>query len=219
MTHEETDRRKLSAWLDAWRLDRALERGDEDPAAADAPADRRGAWRAREPDDAPPLRGLRTGEMLLLRPVTPLTARRPVYVAVLGASGTAGWWQVAPFGRFTTPATPDEIETGLPAQPLRVLCLWNEHAVSSRRLVTWAWRVGRIAKAALAAMRAAGDERRGPRLIHPLDPRQEYLDEERALWREWDRADRIAATETPAASAADPWEDAIAAEPPGSGYE
>jgi hypothetical protein len=221
---DRTDRKKLSIWMDEWRLDRALaaadgtdgEAGSED-AAAGLP---------RLAPGPPPsfADGLRVGDILLLKPVTPVTARRPTYVVVVAPGGAAGWWRVAPFARFSTPATPEEVATGLKAHPLRVLCLWNGHAVSARRLTAWAWRVSRIAPAALARIGGAGDGRRGPRLVHPLDPRHTYLDEERALWNEWDRAAQAADAAdapTPAengSAATDVWENARAAEDPAGDY-
>ena len=212
---DRTDREKLSLWMDEWRLDHAL-------AAADGPhgGDECGAGLSPHPFAD----GLRVGDILLLKPVTPLTARRPTYVVVVAPADDAGWWRVAPFSRLSTPATPEEVETGLKAHPLRVLCLWNGHAVPARRLTAWAWRVGRITKAALARIGAAGDGRRGPRLVHPLDPRHTYLDEERALWHEWDRAtqaadaaDAITPTES-GLEEIDLWQNAKAAENPKGEY-
>jgi hypothetical protein len=214
---DRTDRKKLSLWMDEWRLDRAL-------AAADG-TDRTQCGEECVAGLAPhPLEdGFRVGDILLLKPVTPLTARRPTYVVVVAPEGAAGWWRVAPFSRLATPATPEEVSTGLKAHPLRVLCLWNGHAVPARRLTAWAWRVGRIAQAALARIGAAGDARRGPRLVHPLDPRHTYLDEERSLWHEWDRAVQAAdaadaITPTENGSVIDLWEHARAAEDPTGEY-
>jgi hypothetical protein len=201
---DRTDREKLSLWMDEWLLDHAL-------AAADGThcGDECGAGLPPHPFAD----GLRVGDILLLKPVTPLTARRPTYVVVVAPADDAGWWRVAPFSRLSTPATPEEVETGLKAHPLRVLCLWNGHAVPARRLTAWAWRVGRITKAALARIGAAGDGRRGPRLVHPLDPRHTYLDEERALWHEWDRAAQAAdAADAITPTEGDLWQNAQAAE-------
>jgi hypothetical protein len=214
--NDHTDRKKLALWLDDWRLERALAaadgtngEGSETDGGAGAPP--------HAPGWPPPLAGeLGVGDILLLKPITPLTARRPTYVVVVAPGGDAGWWRVAPFSRLAAPATPEEVTTGLKSEPLRVLCLWNAHPVPARRLAAWAWRVGRIAPATLARIGAAGDGRRGPRLVHPLDPRHTYLDEERALWREWDEAADAAdaATSQEDGSAVDLWEDARAAEDP-----
>jgi hypothetical protein len=223
--HNHTEREKLARWIDEWRLDRALAAADgtdgEDCAedcAAGLPQQRATGFPHPFAD------GLRVGDILLLKPVTPRTASRPTYGVIVAPEGKAGWWRVAPFGRLSTPATPDEVETGLKAHPLRVLCLWNGHAVPARRLTAWAWRVGRIALAALARIAAAGDARRGPRLVHPLDPRHTYLDEERALWDEWDRAvqaadaaDAITPTENESGEN-DLWQNAQAAENPKGEY-
>ncbi len=206
-----TERMKLAAWLDEWRLDRTLSQADGESGAGPA------AGLSLDASDGQNTRssGLRVGDILLLRPVTPRTAHRPTYVVVWAADGAAGWWRVVPFGRFSTPATPDEIETGLKARPLRVLCLWNGHAVASRRLVSWAWQVGRMTRTERAGVSAAGEARRGPHLIHPLDPRYTYRDEERALWHEWDDAAQDTDTARVDDQApTDLWEGACAAETP-----
>ncbi len=214
---DHAERNKLSAWLDEWRLHQAM--GSADEASAPAGAEPMPGGCDRPVGATLPQRpyrsGLRAGDILLLKPVTPLTRLRPIYVAVLQSEGSSEWWRVAPFGRLALPATPDEVETGLKAPPLRVLCLWNGHVVPAPRLLLWAWLVRRMTKAERLAAFKAGEARRGPRLVHPLDPRHTYLDEERVLWREWEQAVRAADTpDTAMATGAgsDLWEDARAAE-------
>ncbi len=218
---DHAERNKLSAWLDEWRLHQAMDAAEE--ALAHAGTEPRPGGCNRPAGVTLPQRpyrsGLRAGDILLLKPVTPLTRLRPIYVAVLQSEGSTEWWRVAPFGRLTLPATPDEVETGMKAPPLRVLCVWNGHVVPAARLQVWAWPVHRMTEAALAAALAAGPSRRGPRLVHPLDPRHAYLDAERALWPEWERAAGAAAAPPESAAAAtDYWEGALAADPPDEPY-
>ena len=115
-------------------------------------------------------------------------------MAVLEDTGR-GRFLIAPFSRFTEPATPGEWLTGCAAPGLAVLCLWNVDFMEELRLGR-AWTIGRLIAAqlqrALRVRASIGCERPlpgrlarevGPPLVHLLDPRREYLREERALWR------------------------------------
>lgn len=225
MMSNHTQRQKLAAWLEAWRLDQTLAAVDDAmPDTQDARtavscpvAKTMAGERYRETPTAPP----RTGDILLLKPLTPLTARRPVYVLVLGLGEARGTRRVAPFARFDVPATPEEVITGLPPPPLRVLALWNQRVVPMVRLAALAWSVRRLSRAQRLAALASDDRRRGPPLVHPLDPRHAYLDEERLLWPEWETitvgegwgGGRVAERTT-----ADTWELAQAAEKADDAY-
>jgi hypothetical protein len=182
-------RRNLSLWLAEWKLDLAL----RDEGAAGVPPV------CRAQGQPVPV----AGDIRLLPPM-PLSVpvlERPVYVAVLREAG-AGQWEVAPFSRFSRPATPGEWRTGLRAAPLRVLSLWNLRAVSTQAL-SGTWRTGRMADARIkvalercervarhgeAEAIPASDA--GPPLLHPLDPRVIYLAEERLLLDELLQASR-----------------------------
>ncbi len=171
-------RRQLAAWLFEWQTDRRLREAC-------------GAERAAPPAGTGPSAGRsRThgpGQIVLLPPAPDAgPADRPLYVLVLAAA-TAGTVRAAPFGRFAVPATPGEWRTGLRAGPLRVLCLWNARRFP-RRLLEAGWRAGRLNRATLIRalaldrlIRAGGADAGattpdiGPPLVHPLDPRHEYL--------------------------------------------
>lgn len=174
---------QLAHWLAERELDRRLPAGPE--------------ARVRPPPlpwgrDAAGV--LREGEIRLLHPTAGMAAAaRPVYVALLLLRKDRRWL-LAPFGRYAVPATPGEWATGSRAGPLRVLCLWNARPASARVLIG-SWRVGvlstRQRHAALAVHRRerGGPEvepavarRTGPPVLHPLDPRLEYLSEETELW-------------------------------------
>jgi hypothetical protein len=179
--------RRLAAWLDEWHLERRLQAADPD-----APPARRAPIRYPAPRAGA---AVRAGQIRLLPPATPATAARPVYVAVLAPAGPERW-QVAPFGRFATPALPGEYATRRRALPLSVLCAWNA-GVAGAALLRASYPAGRLTAAerracgALLAVAGGGApppadvaRRTGPPLVHPLDPRHAYVEEERALWLE-----------------------------------
>lgn len=174
----------LAAWLGEWDADLRLKQMDAEEAeramSRPYPVRRRAGI-------------IRIGSIRLLAPDCPATAARPVYVAVL-AQEDANRWRVAPFGRFATPALPGELGLRRLAIHLQVLCLWNTAILSTERLNA-AYPAGRLTSAEWRAMsavrsgitegaRVAGRFRVGPPLVHPLDPRQIYVEEERAIWLE-----------------------------------
>ena len=179
-------REQLAAWLAEWRLDRDLP-----PAAAEAAPPETADG---DPGEGPDLTvaasnaRLAAGDVVLLPPVGEATSSRPVYVVLLLADGS-GRWLCAPFSRFSTPATEGEFATGRGFDPLKVVCAWNSNRLDAAVLER-GWLVERLAAAdvKILAAFAAGKRaelppaRRGPPLVHPLDPRHEYLEEERALW-------------------------------------
>lgn len=170
----EHHRRQLAEWL----VERTLDQQRADPPAPETSAS---ALRYDVAQGSP-----RPGEVFLARPST--QAWGPVYVLVLevDASGI----MVVPFARYATPAVPGEWLSGMDAVPLRVLCGWNSRTVSSVHVLPGA--VKRLGAAPLAEHRRFWEatcsgaslaarlaERLGPPLVHPADPRYEYLDEER----------------------------------------
>lgn len=176
------DHQKLSAWLHESQLDRAMTNATDIPpaGASDAALLPPAAPEAIESEQV----CFQSGDVLLLKPLTPLTRSRPVYVVVWKKSDAAGRCQVVPFARFASPATPGEVLSGLESPPLRVLCWWNRRMVSAAWLQASTWRICRLVPALVPTLFMDGDERRGPRLVHPLDPRHAYLDTERELWEE-----------------------------------
>lgn len=196
-----TARHVLAKWLQEWEIHRIVSRSAEDLQARATAARGAGSFTMS------PLGGVgkcgrsaripKIGQVRLLRPSdgrgeTSSSMDRPVYVLVLKETRD-GFWLVAPFGRFSTPAVPGEWLTGIRALPLRVLCLWNARVVFGR-WVESAWYSGRMTSAKVmdaqevlrCSLEGAPLERVlatkvGPCLIHPLDPRHEYLQEERTL--------------------------------------
>lgn len=178
-------RKLLAAWLAEWRLERELPPPPAEKASGTAaPADGH---------DAPDLTaggGLARGDIILLPPVGEVAASRPVYVALLRESAP-GVWLCAPFSRFSTPATEGEYATGRAFDPLKVVCAWNAAPVPSPTLAK-GWRTGRLPAAEIEVLDAFASgaraelppARRGPPLVHPLDPRHDYLEEEKSLWFE-----------------------------------
>lgn len=191
-------KRALSLWMDEWRIYKAL-RGES------APDDSHGAHSVglntvgRGPDVAGSCgaQDVLIGQIRLLRPAgLELRQARPVYVLLLCMDGGAHW--VAPFSRFANPAVPGEWATGVESAPLRVLCLWNARLAPVQSLQA-GWPAGSLPAAGVARalevwrhvrdgglregawQAAVGASGLGPPLEHPLDPRHEYLQEEREL--------------------------------------
>ena len=203
----------LRLWRLTRRLDELPEETGVDAADGGAPGAARddaapppmaySAARRKRPEAGRALRigdpaRLRTGDIVLLPPETATTRRRPVYVGLVGRQETGvedESWLVIPFGRLPLPAVPGELVTRRQAAPLRVLCVWNCALAAAARLAR-GWLVGRLTERELDLARGVRDlapdsvppaalaRRVGPPLVHPLDPRHEYLDEERLLWFE-----------------------------------
>jgi hypothetical protein len=190
-------RRKLSLWLEEWQIYKALAAvgsGDWTAMAprSDAALVTGGEWRRGSKERAKGQQR-RTGQIRLLCPCRiGLAHIRPVY-AVLLRKQNGPAWLVAPFSRFVNPAVPGEWGTGIRAAPLRVLCLWNARVVADETMES-AWLSGKMTDAQVAnaldlwrhlveakPMEQVLARRTGPPLKHPLDPRHEYLQEEREL--------------------------------------
>lgn len=169
----------LALWLNEWRIEKLLQ--DEDPKPEQGIKEFRLLYSA-EP--------ARAGQIRLLHPFSSETSAGPRYVAVLREAGD-GTWLVAPFGRFAAPAVPGEWKTGRKAPALRVLCIWNARELPSSVLAR-SWVVDRLAPNGIAqalsilSLISTGEElppalsrRTGPPVLHPLDPRHDYMEEER----------------------------------------
>lgn len=188
-----TDAKNLALWLRRWREELALAQAGElpEPLAAEVPV-------PSLPADVQPFDsfGVWTGDIRLLNPWLVREVRRPLYFAVLG-EWLEGMWLIAPYARFSLPATVGELNTGRgesdPKQdPLAVLSLWNAHTVPPEVVQqSWfidtlsgdelenAWEVFRHVTTGkpLSPLLA---QRAGPPLYHPSDPRHDYLAEEAA---------------------------------------
>jgi len=180
-------KRALARWLNEWRIDKALLDEGVLQAAGEphrvATEHKRIAFRY----DSEPVR---VGQIRLFHPFSKETHARARHIVVLKGCDD-GSWLVAPFGRFNEPAVPGEWRTSLRVPVLRILCLWNAHPISESVLGR-SWVVGcmsasKVAQAlAIHKCLAEGKEvlgplgkRVGPPLMHPLDPRIEYMEEER----------------------------------------
>ena len=175
------EQNQLQAWLQERELDATLTGSDDPPAMT------------QHGDDARPLTPVNLFQIRLLKPHVHPTDT-PRFVAVLASNGEKAVATVVPFSRFATPATPGECTTERSESPLRVLCLWNACDLSASALADESWHCGDLDANQGAQHRAHLETYRsgiapestdirlfGPRLVHPLDPRHAYLDEERAL--------------------------------------
>ncbi len=179
----------LAAWLREWRLEQELPPA-EGAADAKPPETAADTAEAQAPDRTVRATeaGLAAGDIVLLPPEGSGPASRPVYVALLRKEAP-GQWLCAPFSRFSTPATEGEYSTGRQYAPLKVVCAWNAGAITADVLCR-GWLTGRLGAAELKtvsdfALRRRAElppSRRGPPLVHPLDPRHDYIEEERTLW-------------------------------------
>ena len=121
---------------------------------------------------------------------------RPVYVLILSVDEQEQTALTVPFGPLAEPAIESELATGISDSSLTVLCLWNITAVPLSKLGCSWW----VTDAYDDVLTAASDlhqslitrqappeslrDRLGASLIHPLDPRHDYLDSEAGLLSE-----------------------------------
>lgn len=124
-----------------------------------------------------------------LKPVWP----RSVIVLVLSVDEKGQQALVAPFSQFDQPAFDGELATGLRDESLAVLCLWNSTRVPLTALRRSWWLMDSFddlladadtfhtARSKREPLPATLKERLGPPIIHPLDPRHDYLDVEAGL--------------------------------------
>ena len=185
-------REMLAAWLAEWRLEKELPQPPhEDVVSTGAPGgDGRDMFGQSYPDKTVGATNtaLRAGDIVLLPPDGETSSTRPVYVVLL-AAGPNGSWLCAPFSRFSTPATEGEYMTGRNFDPLKVVCAWNSGHLS-QNVLERGWLVEHLgaqdlkilADFALKRRAELPPVRRGPPIVHPLDPRHEYVEEERCLW-------------------------------------
>lgn len=175
-------REQLREWLADDRLDRRLREScpevDAAPVAASCEIMAEFTWPA-------------AGQVRLLRPRPSSLpeVERPVYVLLMPAS-TGDALRLIPFGRYAIPATPREWRTGLGLTPLRVLCFWNLRICDPAGLQA-SWPVSALTEEKQSEVAAILQKpnhlqsvcmrRFGPPLLHPLDPRHVYLQEEHTL--------------------------------------
>lgn len=182
-------KRVLSQWLNEWRIDKLLR---EDGRGLSATGRESSATTNKPSCVLYDVKSAEVGQIRLFHPFSGETAERPRYVVVLEQNGD-GYWLVAPFSRFSEPAVPGEWKTGRNVPALRNLCIWNARLLPGSAIAR-SWIVDRMTAPRIAQavtihrFLAGGKElplslsrRVGPPLVHPLDPRHEYLEEE----REW----------------------------------
>jgi hypothetical protein len=190
-------RRRLARWLAQWTIDKDLPRVNPPKASNRRVATLRG----RSPSLAmlrlrAPAVGITTevteGQIRLLDPQIPAARNRLLYVAVL-REGTLNRFVISPFGKFAEPGLLGEWLTGRSEPSLRVLCLWNARSVPGS-IFRNSWVVDRFSRSDLADAQAVWDslhegvplpapleKQVGPPMVHPLDPRRDYVEEERSL--------------------------------------
>lgn len=185
----EPQQRHLAAWLQEWRTATILEQSEEPPDSGTT-GEQTDANAAEVPI-APYDPVDNSGEVRLLSPVIAGADQRPVYVAVLRPPST-GTVLVAPFSRFPVPALPGELLTQHSTPALRVLCLWSAREMTES-LVARSWLVDALTQEELdtglqlldclrrrSSLPPGLESLVGPPLVHPDDPRHDYMEEELA---------------------------------------
>ncbi|HMO51352.1 MAG TPA: hypothetical protein PKA21_09510 [Kiritimatiellia bacterium] len=180
---EENARKRLAAWLTERRIDQRLHETTDPHQPPPASA-------LRYERSAPVREACVPGAVMILRPASDVSAAwGPVYVLIINHPHD-GRVNGIPFSRYATPAVPGEWATGLALNPLRVLCLWNQRSMPISALLPGRAKtlppkrmaeLTRLIQGGFAGHEptATTHRRLGPPLIHPADPRYDYLIEER----------------------------------------
>lgn len=196
----EHQRQRLGRWLFEWELEQNLWAEDASSAEHEAAMPTLitfpDTMPVHEPETSIPVE---TGQIRLLRPDTVETEAHPRYLAII-----SDWEEdtvlATPFSRFAEPATRGEWETARDIPCLRTLCLWNTHSVSTHSLRdSWhvdslspeelsnAWSVFRSCSMGME-LPVELQDRIGPPVLHPEDPRIIYQDEEVEWMLKWQQA-------------------------------
>lgn len=136
-------------------------------------------------DQAP----MQPGEIRLLAPGVTPEADEPVFVAVISEWKPVGFL-VTPFSRFPVPGLTGEVFTGWKEPQLRVLNVWNSYSLSPEALRE-SWLIDQLSPEECRVARAvfrhaifghdlepALQNRIGPPIVHPDDPRLIYQQQE-----------------------------------------
>ena len=139
------------------------------------------------PGDAEP----EPGAIRLMHPTVPGMGSRLYYLAVLRREASRGWL-CTPFSPYSTPASPGEVASGIDEPGLRVISLWNARTISDE-VIAQSWPSGRLPDELRSRCEALLEdpphswllaarrwETQGPRVVHSLDPRHDYMAEELA---------------------------------------
>tara|TARA_R110002096_G_scaffold102747_1_gene226889 strand:+ start:795 stop:1769 length:975 start_codon:yes stop_codon:yes gene_type:complete len=188
----DTEKNHLQKWLTERSLELTLRSTVDEEAVT--PVDSSEGNLASLVNEYDPIQGANWGEIRLLssKILHADYRHRDVYFAIL-----AGWDDelllIAPFSRYSTPATQGEWLTGRKDTSLRVLNLWNAHSVPASAIQT-SWIVDHLSEVdRLHALDVfwhvtMGDplqneliDRVGPPIIHSHDPRIDYQEEEVTL--------------------------------------
>jgi len=179
----EIQKRSLECWLQEWNIEQELRR-------ADVPCDERPAGNGTALHGTPREGAVvEVRQIRLLYPDCSASWHRPVYLALLDHRQDGGIL-AAPFSRFSYPALPGELIIEREDVQLRVISLWCAQEFRVSRLAL-GWQVDDLDEGELRMARSVYEwihggedvpgeikERVGPPLIHPLDPRWDYREEE-----------------------------------------
>lgn len=156
-------------------------------------AERDGAFTVSSVGVRAPRVPLLRGQIRQLNPGLKSTWTRTVIVLVINVDETGQQALVAPFSQFDQPAFDGELATGLNDESLAVLCLWNSTRVPLAALRRSWWLMDSFddlltdaeafhtARNKREPLPPALKDKLGPPIIHPLDPRHDYLDVEAGL--------------------------------------
>lgn len=189
-------RERLARWLRDWQLDRAIrsqEAGNASETRETRPrtCEDAGAAVTVAPFEDPsrPARG----QVRLFSPEYPPCREAPLYVLILDRlDDDTDSLVVVPFSRFTEPATDEEFLLEGLAPGLRVVQIWNAMILPGK-VVSRSWLAATVSGDALDAARAvyrhtvtgeelpaSAEKLVGSPLLHPDDPRHDYIEEEAA---------------------------------------
>ncbi len=192
---EDWEVERLSRWIYEWNLLQAAvdvtDMGDVAECLYPCLADEEKNKRYEEvmPDGgvAPMDSHVEVGQIRLM---APSGDEEMVFVAVVSIASD-GVSCCVPFSPLAEPATPDELLSGRDAAVVRVLSLWNMRDVPNS-IVGKSWVVDKLDASEVARLQRAvfayksdgylpDDMRKdtGSQLVHPEDPRREYMNMER----------------------------------------
>lgn len=133
------------------------------------------------------------GQIRQLNPELKADWDRTIIVLVLTVDEAQQRALAIPFGEFSEPAFDGELATGLKDHSMAVLCVWNAAWVPFAALHRSWWLTDAFndllqdaaalhnARASREPVPTALQDRTGPLILHPLDPRHDYLDVEAGL--------------------------------------
>jgi len=156
-------------------------------------AERSGAYTVSPSGGRVPHVPISAGQIRQLNPALNPTWSRSVLVLVLAVDEERALALAAPFGEFGEPAFEGELSTGLRDASMSVLCIWNAAWVPLDAVRRSWWltdAVDSLLSDALSLHKARSQghdipaqlkDRVGTPIIHPLDPRHDYMDLEAGL--------------------------------------